>query len=143
MVGDLSATQIEDLLGENIFGRIGCHAFGRTYVVPITYAYDGNYVYANSDEGMKLHMMRSNPSVCFEVDTVDGNANWQSVIAAAHFEELHGEQARAAWHLLVDRLERSVTTPPGASVHPHSAATPAIVYRLHLQNKTGRFERRV
>jgi nitroimidazol reductase NimA-like FMN-containing flavoprotein (pyridoxamine 5'-phosphate oxidase superfamily) len=143
MVGDLTATQVEHMLADNIFGRIGCHAFGRTYVVPITYAYDGNYVYANSDEGMKLHMMRSNPIVCFEVDLVDANANWQSVIASGHFEELHGEQAQAAWQMLVDRIERSVATPPGATVHPHSAATPAIVYRLHLQNKTGRFEKRV
>lgn len=142
MIGDLTAAEIETVLADNIFGRIGCHAFGRTYVVPITYAYDGRHVYANSPEGMKLHMMRSNPKVCFEVDTVDGSANWQSVIASGHFEELHGDQARDGWQLLVDRIERSVATPPGATVHPTSAAEPAIIYRLHLDEKTGRFEKR-
>lgn len=143
MVGDLNASEIERILGDSIIGRIGCHAFGRTYVVPITYAYDGRYVYANSSDGMKLHMMRSNPHVCFEVDTMDDVANWESVIANATFEELHGEQADAAWHLLVNRVEQLVSQPPGASMHPTSTASPAILYRLHLTEKTGRFERRV
>lgn len=66
MLGDLNASEIERFLRENIVGRIGCrHAFGKTYVVPITYAYEGSAVYAHSDEGMKLHMMRDNPTYRF------------------------------------------------------------------------------
>ncbi len=143
MVGDLNALEIERMLGDSIIGRIGCHAFGRTYVVPITYAYDGQYVYANGAEGMKLHMMRSNPHVCFEVDTMDGLANWESVIASGTFEELHGELASRAWRLLVDRIGKHVSKPPGETVHPKSGKTPEILYRLRLDDKTGRFERRV
>lgn len=54
MLGELNPTMIERLLHDNIVGRIGCHSFGRTYVVPITYAYDGNAIYAHSAEGTKL-----------------------------------------------------------------------------------------
>jgi nitroimidazol reductase NimA-like FMN-containing flavoprotein (pyridoxamine 5'-phosphate oxidase superfamily) len=92
---------------------------------------------------MKLHLMRENPEVCFEVDWFDGSANWESVIANAHFEELHGAQADTGWQLLVDRLESSVSSPPGATVHPTSASEPGVVYRLRLHDKTGRFEKRV
>ncbi len=142
MIGELTATEIERVLSSNIIGRIGCHAFGKTYVVPITYAYDGQYIYVQGREGMKLHMMRSNPHVCFEVDSMDKLANWESVIANATFEELHGELASRAWRMLVDRVGKTASKPPGETVHPKAGKTPDILYRLRLDEKSGRFEKR-
>lgn len=143
MLGELSQSQVENVLRSGLIGRIGCHAYGKTYVVPITYAYDGTYVYAHSAEGMKLHMMRANPHVCFEVDAMDDLANWQSVVAWGTFEELHGDQARSAMDLLVDQIEPRVAGPPGVSVHPRSSTQPVVLYRILLEEKTGRFERRL
>ena len=48
MLGELDAEQIEELLRAEVLGRIGCHADGRTYVVPVTFAYDGECVYGHS-----------------------------------------------------------------------------------------------
>jgi nitroimidazol reductase NimA-like FMN-containing flavoprotein (pyridoxamine 5'-phosphate oxidase superfamily) len=143
MLGELTLAQVEQVLNENIIGRIGCHAYGRTYVVPITYAYDGTHVYAHSGEGMKLHMMRMSPRVCFEVDHMDDLANWTSVIAWGTFEELHGDEADRAMAFLIDRIEPLVSEPPGASVHPKSGTVPAVLYRIKLEEKSGRFERRL
>ncbi len=143
MLGELTPRETEDVLRRNIVGRIGCYAFGRPYVVPITYVYDGEAVYAHGNEGMKLHMMRENPHVCFEVDHMDDLANWHSVIAWGLFEELHGERARAAMELLVDTLEPHLEGPPGASAHPRTETIPAVLYRIVLEEKTGRFERRL
>lgn len=143
MLGDLTKSQVEATLRENVIGRLGCHAFGQTYVVPITYAYDGAYVYAHTTSGMKLHMMRGNPHVCFEVDRMDDLANWQSVIAWGTFEELHGYEAAEAMQFLVDQIEARLSGPPGASVHPCSATERIVVFRIKLEQKTGRFERRV
>lgn len=142
MLGDLSAPETEDVLRSTIVGRIGCHAFGRTYVVPITYVYDGRAVYAHTREGMKLHMMRENPHVCFEVDHMDDLANWRSVIAWGTFEELHGDRAEEAMKMLVDALEPLLQGPPGASAHPRIGTVPATLYRIVLEEKSGRFERR-
>jgi len=44
MFKKLGKTQIEKIISGNIVGRIGCHADGKTYVVPISYAYDGDYI---------------------------------------------------------------------------------------------------
>lgn len=143
MVGDLKAHDVERVLRENIIGRIGVHAFGRTYVVPVTYVYDGGAVYAHSHEGMKMHMMRENPHVCFEVDHMDGVANWESVIAWGTFEELRGSSAQRAMEMLVRELEPHLEGPPGVSAHPRSGQTTALLYRVKLEEKTGRFERRV
>lgn len=142
MLGELRSDEIEEVLRENIIGRVGSHAYGKTYVVPITYAYDGAYVYAHSAEGMKLHMMRQNPRVCFEVDNMDDMANWRSVIAWGVFEELHSGQAARALDILLAHIEPHLQGPPGASVHPTSGMQPAVLYRIKLEEKTGRFERR-
>lgn len=143
MLGELTLSEVERILHDALIGRIGCHAYGKTYVVPITYAYDGTFVYAHSAEGMKIHMMRANPHVCFEVDAMDNLANWQSVVAWGTFQELHGDDARSAMALLIERIEPRIDGPPGASVHPNSSTEPAVLYRIQLEEKTGRFERRL
>lgn len=79
MLGDLTPDQIEHVLGTEIIGRLGCHSGGRTYVIPITFAYDGSDVYGHSGPGMKIRMMRAEPKVCFGTEHVEGMANWQSV----------------------------------------------------------------
>jgi uncharacterized protein len=81
MLGELNEAQVDQVLRSEVIGRLGCHAQGRTYIVPITYAYDGDCIYGHSAEGMKVRMMRANPNVCFEVDEMESMANWRSVIA--------------------------------------------------------------
>lgn len=144
MVGDLTPNEIESFLRANVIGRIGCHAYGRTYVVPITYAYDGAAVYAHSRRGMKLTMMRENPHVCFEVDAMDDFANWRSVIAWGTFAELRGSERERGLVFLADSIEsRLGDVPPGESMHPRKGMDAATIYRILLEEKTGRFERRV
>jgi uncharacterized protein len=144
MLGDLTPAQIEDVLRENVIARIGCHAFGQTYVVPITYAYDGTHVYAHSQNGMKLTMMRENPRVCLEVDHMDDYANWRSVIAWGTFSELRGAQRDAGLRILIETMQsRLPHGPPGESMHPHEGMKTAVIYRITLEKKTGRFERRL
>jgi hypothetical protein len=38
MFKNLSKEQIEIVISENIVGRLGCHADGKTYVIPVSYA---------------------------------------------------------------------------------------------------------
>ena len=150
MLGELNNDQIEHVLHSEAIGRIGCHDAGRAYVVPITYVYDGEAVYGHSTEGQKLHMMRANPFVCFEVEQVDDLANWRSVIAWGTFEELSGDDEHRALQLLIDRLMPlmpSVTADPRTDAHltgTHAHATGGqapILYRIALTDKTGRFEK--
>ncbi|MBK9982249.1 MAG: pyridoxamine 5'-phosphate oxidase family protein [Saprospiraceae bacterium] len=149
MIGTLSDQQIEDVLGENIFGRIGCNDGNKTYVVPINYVYDGKHIIAHSIEGLKIAMMRKNPNVCFEVDTMHNFTNWKSVIAWGQYQELTGERERyQALKLFVDRMLHSkiskTAIPPdivAKKVHPHAdGAIKPIIYRIVITEKTGRYE---
>jgi hypothetical protein len=96
MLGSLSSSENEDLLGTEVVVRLGCHAEGRTYVVPVTYAYDGEALLVQFADGLKVRMMLQNPLVCVEIDHIDNLANGRSVIAWGRFEELFGTDAAAA-----------------------------------------------
>ncbi|RXK62905.1 hypothetical protein ESA94_06490 [Lacibacter luteus] len=148
MLGILSKGEIEELLYGSNLGRIGCSYNGKTYVVPVNYIYDGRCVLAHSVEGMKIQIMRKNPSVCFEVDEISNNKNWKSVIAQGTYTELTGERERYdAMKLFVDRMLKlkisSTTHPPEPEperLHNSSSAKP-VIYRILLTEKTGRYEK--
>ena len=141
MIGTLTSAEIDELLRSETIGRLGCYGFGRPYVVPITYAYDGVAIYGHSREGLKLRMMRSHPSVCFEVDRTEALSSWRSVIAYGTFSELEAEQAAVAMGLLRRRLGPLV---PSATSVPdglhHTSGMPWSVFRILLGERTGRFE---
>ena len=52
----------------------------------------GNILYAHSLEGLKISIMRKNPTVCFQVDTMKDMADWESVLLWGTFEELTNEK---------------------------------------------------
>ena len=110
--------------------------------MPIQYVYDGEYVYAHSIDGMKVRMMRANPEVCFQVDRIVNFSNWQSIITWGTFEELTGEEAATATYMLAQRLTTLIAS--GLSLHDmkltDSSRQKMIIYRIHLHEKTGRFE---
>lgn len=148
MLGTLPNNEIEQLLQSQLVGRIGCHADGQTYIVPISYAYDGKFIYCHTHEGLKLDKMRKNPSICFEVEEMVNMANWKSVIIQGIFEELsEKEEKTKAMQTLLNRylpVISSVTTHLGS----HWPFQPddimqikGVVFRIVVKEKTGRFER--
>lgn len=149
MIGKLTGDQIEEVLRTNTLGRIGCSYNGKQYVVPINYVYNGRDIIAHSVAGMKIEMMRKNPSVCFQVDEMKSFTNWKSVIAWGEYQELINERERyEAMKLFVDRMLymkiSETAIPPELSenrVHPRSPGMiKPIIYRIVLIEKTGRFE---
>ncbi len=149
MLGELKNNQIENLLHSQVIGRIGCHADDTTYVVPVSYAYDGTYIYGHTLEGMKIDMMRKNPNVCFEVDVMENMSNWRSVISWGNFEELkEPEDREMGMQKLIDRIMPIMT---GETTVHHSMtdsqgkyieSMQGVVYRIELTEKTGRYEKR-
>ena len=123
-----------------VVGRIGCHADGLTYVVPVIYAYHAAGFYAYSLEGRKIRMMRSNPRVCFEVDEYDGRGSWRSAIVQGTYEELEGDGAERALALLTERFaERSATSEDERRRRGNGSA---VAFRIRLDEVTGRAVRR-
>jgi uncharacterized protein len=129
----MSREAIDELLAEELVGRIGCHTDGETYVVPVIYAYDGDAFYAYSIAGKKIRMMRENPDVAFEVDRYGGPGRWRSVIARGDYEELEGADAERARSLLAEKFAGLAR---GLRATPEGPAP--VAFRIRIREISGR-----
>jgi nitroimidazol reductase NimA-like FMN-containing flavoprotein (pyridoxamine 5'-phosphate oxidase superfamily) len=133
---ELSRAEIDEFLRGQRIARLGCHAGGVTYIVPLIYAYDENAVVAVTSEGRKTAMLRENPRVCVEVDEydADGRGSWRSVIAHGTYEELSGEAVEPALSLLRERFARTA----GRAAEPRPLGEEVVVLRITLDEVSGR-----
>lgn len=149
MLGKLNDLQIDHLLLGQFVGRIGCTDGEKPYIVPVTYVYDGEYIIGQTREGLKLDIMRKNPNVCFEVDSMTNMANWQSAVLFGTFEELNGKTADTAKDYMFNHMWPLLTS---STIHTHehevslssvddTNRVKPIMYRISVHEKTGRFEK--
>jgi len=147
MMGELDAEEIEEVLRTEILGRVGFVANDRPYIVPISYVYDGGYVYAHSGEGLKLRAMRDNPFVCFEVEQIRSMTNWRTVVGHGSFEQLTSDDEERAMPLVTTRLARIATSASARlaqqeEIHDREGFLRPVLFRIRMRDKTGRFELR-
>jgi hypothetical protein len=148
MTGELNETQINNLLSSQVVGRLGCSRGKQAYIVPVTFAYDGIYIYGQTTEGTKLEILRKNPKVCFEVDTMTDMKNWQSVMIEGKFEELKSKEAEQAREILYNRIFPLSTS---STIHTYghqqngkiddNAKIKDVMYRIRIKKVSGRFEK--
>jgi nitroimidazol reductase NimA-like FMN-containing flavoprotein (pyridoxamine 5'-phosphate oxidase superfamily) len=142
-VDELTRDEIDDLLRGELVGRIGVHADGKTYVVPVIYAYEGECLYVVSVEGLKVRMMRASPEVCFEVDRYEvATGSWRSAIVDGRYEELEGDGAQHALSLLGARFREVRGDAPAGDRRPRGDGRPTVAFRIRIVSVTGRSVRR-
>jgi nitroimidazol reductase NimA-like FMN-containing flavoprotein (pyridoxamine 5'-phosphate oxidase superfamily) len=148
MLGMLNTHEIESVIHQQLIARLGCYADGKVYVVPVSYAYDGEFIYAISGDGMKVNMMRKNPSVCLQIDDMQNMSSWQSVIIWGEFEELtKAEDRNIALRILMSRIVPNFSSelirisPQWPFPDEHPEAIKGVVYRIRISEKSGRFEK--
>ncbi len=88
VINKMSEKECAALLARASLGRLGCSLDNQPYVVPISFAYEPNYIYVLSTFGQKIEWMRANPKVCVEVEEVASESEWVSVIANGRYQEL-------------------------------------------------------
>jgi uncharacterized protein len=148
MIQKLTEQEIEELLKDNVFGHLGCSDGVNTYVYPLNYLYEGNYITCQSEEGFKVQVMRKNNRVCFQVDEIKDDKNWKSVMVVGQFREIHDVQERKALKAFADRrffLKKSEfnavprTNEQVTNVQWKNDGIP-VIYRIVIDGKTGMFE---
>ncbi len=148
MLGQLNKTEINNVLSSQVVGRLACTDGKQPYIVPVTFTYDGEYIYGQSNEGTKLEMARKNPNICFEVDTMTDMRNWQSVVVYGKIEELKNEEAEKARDIFFGRVYPLMTS---ATIHSYghevtgkiddSTRIKNVMYKIKIKKVTGRFEK--
>ena|ERR1041385_6192662 len=103
-VEDMSPTEMHALLQRESFGHLGCARDGRPYVVPMHYAYDGKDLYFFTTQGMKTRFIQANPQVCLQVEEINDNMNWRSVMVVGRANELTvADEMQRAMRLITER----------------------------------------
>jgi len=148
MLGELNESQMISILSSQALGRLACTDGKHPYIVPLTYTYDGEYIYGQTSEGTKLEILRKNPNVCFEVDRLTDMRNWQSVMVYGTFEELKAKEAEKAREILFSRVFQLMTS---STIHSFehevtgeiddSTRIKHVMYRIKIEKMTGRFEK--
>lgn len=148
-MGVLDEQKINNVLSSQVVGRLACTDGNIPYIVPVTYFFNGDYIYGQTQEGKKLEILRKNKKVCFEVDLMMDMRNWQSVIVFGDFEELSEAEAKNANELFFNHFYNMQTS---STIHgfQHQLDEKSkksddkirhIMYRIKPIKVTGRFEK--
>lgn len=132
----LAEQEALDLLKSARVGRLGCVDKGEPYVVPINYIIDESSIYSHSLPGRKIEALRANRRACLQVDEIENDFIWRSVIAYGDFEEIRVPGDRT--FVLNKLLSRFPSLTPVESVMARDAgALESIVFRISVDRITG------
>ena len=132
MLGTLQSDEIEEVLGRNFLGRIGCRQEEQIYILPVYYHYaDGNII-LRSYEGLKIELMRHTPEVCFEVEEIRSFNDWKTVLCWGVYEEL--DDLDEINIIKKKLLESTLATKAYSEDVDHKI----IYYRIRLNKMSGR-----
>lgn len=132
----LQEDEARALLSACKIGRLGCVDNGEPYVVPINYVFEGESIYSHSLPGRKIDALRAHPRACLQVDEIENDFNWRSVIAYGNFEEIRVPSDRKS--ILRKLLTRFPLLTPVESVMTQDGSAPdSVVFRIRIDRITG------
>lgn len=139
MFARMNQHQAEILLTSGVVGRLGCIVDGGPYIVPINYYFEDGCIYSHSLPGLKISALRKNPKACLQVDQVQSDVRWRSVLAFGNYEEIDKPTERSG--ILNKLLQRSpMLTPVESALADDGGPPPVIVYRIRVDRITGTAE---
>jgi hypothetical protein len=81
-----------EALSRSSLARLSCAKDNQPYIVPVHLAFheeEGDIrLFGFTIPGQKAEWMRANPLVCVELDEVQGNDRWLSIVVFGRYEEL-------------------------------------------------------
>jgi nitroimidazol reductase NimA-like FMN-containing flavoprotein (pyridoxamine 5'-phosphate oxidase superfamily) len=141
LVKDIPRADCIELLEHAKLGRLACVHDGEPYVVPMSFEYDGGYLYGVSRRGRRIECMRANPSVCVQLDEIRNRSDWVSLVVHGKYEELPATDnaACARAHHILQRNPAwwepgcAKTMIDGKELHGEG-----VFFRIHIDRITGR-----
>lgn len=136
MLTTLNINQARELLRSGRVARLGCIANGEPYITPINYNFEDDYVYSHSLAGLKIAALRANPRACVQVDQVDSDLSWKSVLAFGTFEEIVKPSERNA--IMSKLLKRfPMLTTVESTLIGDGCSPEVIIFRIKIERITG------
>lgn len=126
------------LLERNEVGRLAFADGMLVDVQPVHYVMRDGWIYGRTSPGSKLEAMKHNWRVAFEVDEIDGQYEWRSVVVHGGFYRLspNGSPTEAArWRSALVALR---TLFPATLTESDPVPFRSVVFGIAVQELTGR-----
>ena len=141
LIKEISTQECLDTVSHASVGRLGCSFQDQPYVVPIYFAYEGEWIYVFSTFGKKIEWMRANPKVCVEIEEKVSDSEWISVLVNGLYGELaepQFTQERAhARKLLGTRHHWWLNAMAERWVGSEDQQVEPLFFRIHVDSATG------
>jgi nitroimidazol reductase NimA-like FMN-containing flavoprotein (pyridoxamine 5'-phosphate oxidase superfamily) len=141
LIKETSQKECLDTLSRASVGRLGCSSNDQPYVVPIYFAYEGEWIYVFSTFGKKIEWMRANPKVCVEIEEKVSESEWISVLVNGRYEELAEPQFTKershARELLGKKHHWWLNAMAERRVGSEDQNVEPLFFRIHVDSATG------
>jgi len=135
MLNRFSEEEARKLLARERVGRLGCITDDGPYIVPINYYFADDCVYSHSLPGLKVDALRKDPRACLQVDEVESELHWKSVLAYGKYEEVKSNERSEVINKLLQRFP--LLTPVESALAADGGPQPVIVFRIKIERVTG------
>ena len=140
-INEMTGKECSALLERASLGRLGCSCENQPYVVPINFAYEDGYLYSFSTFGQKVKWMRANPRVCVQMDEIQSQSEWGSVIVNGEYEELpepqYTTERKRASSLLGKRYHWWLNALGERQMRIAENSIEAVFFRIRIQSVSG------
>lgn len=142
LINTMTRQACVDLLKRMRMARLACAREGQSYIIPMSFVYDGDCLYSFSTVGQKITWMRANPLVCVEADELVSAQEWKTVVVLGRYEELPStpeyDEYRSYAHALLRK--RPVWWEPGyvkTIVGGKERPLEFLYFRIHIDQMSG------
>jgi hypothetical protein len=140
LINEIPEPECRTVLARVPVARLGCASDNQPYVVPIHFAYDGQFIYVFSTVGKKIEWMRANPKVCVQTD-IHSEGEWVSVIVNGRYEELteprYTAERKHANALLAQRYDWWLNALAQRRMTLGDSSIEPLFFRIHIDSMTG------
>jgi nitroimidazol reductase NimA-like FMN-containing flavoprotein (pyridoxamine 5'-phosphate oxidase superfamily) len=135
MLARLNETEATKLLADQRIGRLGCIIDAGPYVVPVSYYFFEGFVYSHSLPGLKIDALRKDPRACLQVDVIESELRWKSVLAFGTYQEVQQKERADVMNKLLQHFP--LLTPVESSLAADGVPLPVIVFKIKIERITG------
>ena len=132
----LNEEQSLDILEAGRVARLGCIVESGPYIVPVNYFFEEGCACSHSLLGLKIYALRKDQRACLQVDQIESDVRWRSVLAFGTYEEMVNPTERS--NILNKLLKRfPMLTPVESTLANDAGALSVIVFRIRIERVTG------
>jgi nitroimidazol reductase NimA-like FMN-containing flavoprotein (pyridoxamine 5'-phosphate oxidase superfamily) len=132
---DLTREQAIGILARNQVGRLAFSFHDAVDIRPIHYVYDNGWIFGRTSVSDKLVTLRHNQWVAFEVDEIESQFNWVSVVVRGSFYPADPGGDSSFYGRAVSQVRR---INPRAFTDDDPTAFRTEVWAIHIDSITGK-----